>query len=147
MAFFDKFYKNLFPTFMDEVQQSETFTKERVNYSRTHTSLPLANITETNEWFEVEMAIPGIKLEELIIHCSDHWITVSSDREFNDYESDFIYSRLEFSYQTFCRTFKLPKNILTEDNLIINYDNGILYLKLAKCNKKQALGMKGVSVA
>jgi len=147
MVFFEKYYKNLFPTFIEDVQLIDLNKNERRNFSRTHSSLPMANVIETDELFKIEMAIPGIKFEFIHIRCSNNKLTVSSDLEVDTDESNLSYSRREFSYQSFSRSFNLPKGTIDESNLIINYNNGVLNIKLPKCNKQQLIGMKGTNVA
>ena len=42
------------------------------------------------------------------------------------------YSRREFSYQSFQRSFELPKNVVDEDKIIARYENGLLSLSIPK---------------
>jgi HSP20 family protein len=103
------------------------------NNSTTNTTIPAVNIKETAENFEVEMAAPGMKKEDFKVELDGNTLTISSERENQTEEKEGErYSRREFSYQSFQRTFTLPKNVVDVDQINAKYENGVLRLLIPK---------------
>lgn len=95
--------------------------------------LPLTNILEKNDSFELYMALPGVRKEDVKIDLEKNILSISSDRsaESKDKEADFKYTRREFVYGTFCRSFNLPDTIDTE-KITADMKDGILKITLPK---------------
>jgi HSP20 family protein len=92
---------------------------------------PLANFSETNKEFKLELSAPGLKREDFKIDIDNGMLTISSEKEEEKKEDDKNYHRREFSYNSFCRTFPLPDNV-DENNINARYDNGMLQLTIPK---------------
>ncbi len=92
---------------------------------------PLANIKENENSFEVELAIPGFKKDDFKVEVNDKTLTVSSEVSSEDEETAGTFVRKEFSYNSFSRSFRLPRTIDT-DQISANYENGVLALTLPK---------------
>ena len=103
------------------------------NNSTTNTSIPAVNIKETNDAFEVEMAAPGMKKEDFRIELDNNMLLISSEKE-NQLEGDEAsgYTRKEFSYQSFQRSFQLPKEVVDAEKIEARYENGLLHLVIPK---------------
>jgi len=96
-------------------------------------SLPAVNIKETNDDYLVEMAAPGMKKEDFKIELDGTALTISSERkEENTNNEEGNYSRREFSYQSFYRTFHLPKDVVDSEKINAKYEDGILKLIIPK---------------
>ena len=59
-------------------------------------------------------------------------LTISSVKENEQTTGNENYSRREFSYQSFQRSFELPKNVVDEDKIKARYENGLLLLSIPK---------------
>ena len=103
------------------------------NFSDSGT-LPAVNIKETKNDFEVEMAAPGMKKEDFKIEVDGNMLTISSERseEHEENNGNEKFSRREFSYQSFQRSFSLPKDMVDDENIQARYDNGVLKLRIPK---------------
>ena len=103
------------------------------NHSSTNTTIPAVNIKETADNFEVEMAAPGMRKEDFRIELNGNELTINSERQ-NQREAaeGERYSRREFSYQSFQRTFTLPRNVVDVDQIDAKYENGVLRLLIPK---------------
>ena len=103
------------------------------NNSTTNTTIPAVNIKETAENFEVEMAAPGMRKEDFRVELDGNTLTINSEMK-NEAEvkDDERYTRREFSYQSFQRTFTLPKNVVDVDQINAKYENGVLHLLIPK---------------
>lgn len=103
------------------------------NNSSTNTTIPAVNIKENAETFEVEMAAPGMKKQDFKIELDGNTLTISSEvRNEADHKEGERYTRREFSYQSFQRTFTLPRNVVDVDQIKAKYENGVLHLLIPK---------------
>lgn len=93
--------------------------------------VPAANIEEKDTEFIISMAVPGVNKEDINVEVHNNVITISSEKEETSEESEKHFSRKEYSYNSFSRTFKLPQNV-QEDKIVANYENGELILQLPK---------------
>jgi len=103
------------------------------NNSSTNTTLPAVNIRETAENFEVEMAAPGMKKEDFKIELEGNELRIGSEhRSENETKEGERYTRREFSYQSFQRSFTLPKDVVDVEQINASYENGVLRLLIPK---------------
>jgi HSP20 family protein len=103
------------------------------NYANTGNSMPAVNIKETSETFQVEMAAPGMEKKDFKIELDGHTLTISSEKQNEQEQKDGEnYNRREFSYQSFFRTFHLPKEVVDADKIKASYENGLLRLEIPK---------------
>jgi HSP20 family protein len=103
------------------------------NNSSTNTNIPAVNIKETGNSFQVEMAAPGMKKEDFNISLEGNTLTISSERRNENEEKEGEkYTRKEFSYQSFYRTFHLPKDVVDSENIRATYEHGLLCLEIPK---------------
>lgn len=102
------------------------------NYSLTNTTLPSVNIKESDDAFIVEMAAPGLDKNDFKISLNSGTLMISSEKKSeNEVKEDSRYSRREFSYQSFCRSFSLPESADAE-KISARYENGILLVNIPK---------------
>ena len=94
-------------------------------------SIPAVNVRETNENFEIEMAIPGLRKEDLDIKIENGQLSISSEQKSEQEEHEENFTRKEFNYSSFKRSFSLPENVDQED-INASYTEGILTVVLAK---------------
>jgi HSP20 family protein len=96
-------------------------------------SIPAVNIKEKPDGFLVEMAAPGMDKKDFKIEIDGSALTISSEKRNETEEKDGEnYNRKEFSYQSFFRTFHLPKEVVNADKIEAIYENGILRLEIPK---------------
>lgn len=114
------------------------FTRDLLNWglannSSTNTTIPAVNIKENADNFEVEMAAPGLRKEDFKVELDGNNLTIGSEWQ-NEEETKEgeRYTRREFSYQSFQRTFTLPKNVVDVDQINAKYENGVLRLVIPK---------------
>lgn len=103
------------------------------NGSSTNTTVPAVNIRETGNNFEVEMAAPGMTKDDFKVELDGNMLTITSEKTNEAEQKDEErYTRREFSYQSFQRTFQLPKDVVDPDKIQANYKNGVLHLVIPK---------------
>ena len=94
-------------------------------------SLPKVNIKEEADAFVVEMAVPGLKKSDFNLNLENNILSISAEIEENNEEKEEGYTRREFGYSSFKRTFTLPETV--EDSKInAKYNEGILNIHLPK---------------
>jgi HSP20 family protein len=119
--------------FNDDFFTRDLFNWGLTNNSNTGTTIPAVNIKESPNAFEVEMAAPGMTKKDFKIELDSNVLTITSEKNVEHEEKEGEkYSRKEFSYQSFQRTFTLPKEVVDEDKIEAKYENGVLYLVIPK---------------
>lgn len=124
---------NQMPLLFDDFFNRDIFNWGLSNFSNTNTTIPGVNIKETPENFEVEVAAPGMSKKDFKIELDGNSLTISSEKSnTQEQREDEKYTRREFSYQSFYRTFNLPKEVVDLDNIEAKYENGLLHLLIPK---------------
>ena len=137
MALVKRNHDNYFPTqsfgsLLDQLFNTDMFDWPSSNFSQTNTTLPAVNIKEEASRFTVEMAAPGMKKEDFKLEVDNNRLTISSEFKSEKEEVDKDkYTRKEFSYQSFVRTFNLPETV-DADKIKASYQNGVLSLDIPK---------------
>ncbi len=93
--------------------------------------IPAVNITENKDNFEVALAAPGLKKEDFKIDMDGNLLTISSEKEETKEEKDQKFTRKEYNYSSFSRTFTMPEEVLKE-KIEAKYENGVLRLVMPK---------------
>lgn len=125
-----------FPKFnnlLDQFFNNDFFDMTTRNFSKTDTTLPAVNIKEENERFVVEMAAPGMKKEDFKIELNNNLLIISSEKKEEKVENgdSAQYTRREFSYQSFVRSFTLPESV-EHEKIEAKYEDGVLKLHIPK---------------
>lgn len=116
----------LFTSIFDDFFGSNIFDSRTLK--RNH--LPSVNILDNEKFFELNLAAPGKNRKDFIIELEDQILTISSESFSNNDDSD-NFTRQEYRYDNFKRSFRLPDSINT--SLIkAKYENGILSISLPK---------------
>ncbi|MCR9286424.1 MAG: Hsp20/alpha crystallin family protein [Bacteroidetes bacterium] len=107
----------------------------KVNHRKS--SIPAVNIKESDEGFNLELAAPGLGKEDFKLELENDILTISAEKkveketaEENENKTE-KYTRREFSFQSFKRTFTLPETV-DISNINANYENGVLLVNLPK---------------
>ena len=95
------------------------------------TRTPAVNIAETENEFEVELAVPGLKKEDFKINLEKNVLTVSAEKKAEEVNENKKFSKREYSYSSFNRSFTLPQSA-DQNKIEADYTDGILKLTIAK---------------
>ena len=107
---------------------------------------PAANIIETPDSFQLDLAAPGMKKDDFKIHLENNILTISSEVEDEKLEEGKNYSRKEFFFGSFTRSFTLPK-IVDLEKISADYENGILKVMLPKKEEAKLDIKKEIKIA
>jgi HSP20 family protein len=121
-----------FPALFDDFVGRELFNWGNNNYSATSTTVPSVNVRETADNFEFEMAAPGMNKNDFKVELDGNMLTISSQKEQQQKSEHDGYSLREFSYQSFQRSFVLPKDVVDVEHIAAKYENGLLHLTIPK---------------
>ena len=103
--------------------------------SRT-SSMPAVNIKEDEKHFALDLAIPGMKKEDLNIDINEDVLTISSESKNETTEESDGYKKKEFNYTSFCRSFYIPENV-NREKIEAAYKDGILTVSLPKLEEEK----------
>jgi HSP20 family protein len=137
-------WSHLFNDFMNQ----DWFDWTSKNFSATDTTLPSVNVKETEDSFEVEMAAPGMEKEDFKIEVNNGLMTISSEKKTEKKEEDKKgrYTKQEFCYQSFSRSFSLP-TLVDTDKIEAKYEKGILSVVIPKREELKPKPVRQISVA
>lgn len=101
------------------------------------TQLPAVNICESEKNYEVDVVAPGFKKEDFKINMEDEVLTISAEqkKESGEEGDGKQYSRREYTYSSFTRSFQLPQNTQA-DSINAKYEDGILKIIIPKAEPK-----------
>ena len=89
------------------------------------------DISETDEAFEVEAALPGVKPEDVEVQVHGDTVTIKGNAKEEAEEKGKDWLRRERRYGVFARSFTLPTDIDAE-KASADFENGLLKLHLPK---------------
>jgi len=115
-----------------------------INNLRT-VSIPAANIVENKDNYEISLGVPGMKKDDFNIDVEGNVLTISAEKEEKKEEKDERYSRREFNFMSFSRSFTLPEGV-NKDKIDASYENGLLRLSLPKTDEAKKLAAKHITV-
>ena len=92
---------------------------------------PAVNIAENENGFEIELAAPGLKKDDFKISLDKNVLSVSVEKKAEETTETKKYSKREYSYQSFVRSFTLPESA-DHGKIEAAYTDGILTLNVAK---------------
>ena len=118
-----------FPSLFDEMIEpwNDWFSRSTTRM----TELPAVNIIENEKDFTVQMAAPGLKKDDFRIDVNNNLLTISAETEEDKKTKEENYTRREYSYTSFTRSFNLPENTLMND-IKAKYEDGVLKLVIPK---------------
>ena len=109
-------------------------------------TVPAVNVKESDQGFEIELAAPGLIKDDFKISVENRVLTISTEkRDEHEEKRQNGYTRREFSYTSFSRSFALPDNV-NEEDVDANYEDGVLKLTLTKVPEKQNKRRKAIEV-
>lgn len=130
---------NLFPSIFDDLFNDEWLDNSTRKLGDT---LPAVNIKESEKSFELEVAVPGLKKENIKIDVEREVLTISSEQTHEREEGKEGYTRREFHFNSFKRSFSIPESVDVE-KIDASYKDGILNIALPK---KEEMTLKSKSI-
>lgn len=120
----------IFPTWLNEFFDNSLDSELMSNFNKGIT-LPAVNIKETTNVYVLELAAPGMKKSDFNIEVDNKLLTISSEVSETNETEESNYTRREFGYSSFKRTFNLPETV-DATKVSATYNDGILLINLPK---------------
>jgi HSP20 family protein len=119
---------SLMPGFNDVFDSiiNDTFFNDRLT-----SRVPAANISETEDYYHVELAAPGLKKEDFKLNLDRNVLNVSVENHGANSGDQKNYSKREYGYSSWVRSFTLPDSANLE-NIEAAYTDGVLKIDIAK---------------
>lgn len=124
----DTFFPNVFQSLFDE-------GFEKAGIDKTSFFQPKSDISESTEAYHLDIALPGLKKEDINIELQNDRLIVRGERKMEKETSDKKIHRLETSYGSFSRTYYLPEQI-DKESIDAQFTDGILSLRIPKTEKE-----------
>ena len=125
-------FSNQLPSMFDRFFEGDLFDWSNRNFSLTNTTLPSVNIKENTDAFTVEVAAPGFEKGDFKLELNHDLLTISSEKKVEkETKEGEQFTKREFSYQSFSRSFTLP-HTADGERIEANYENGILKVIIPK---------------
>jgi HSP20 family protein len=107
-------------------------------------SRPNVNVIESNDHFRIELALPGLTKKDININVEKDILSITANKEITPKEGE-KYTRKEFSYDNFKRTFQLPDTV-DAANIKAAFKNGILEVTVAKKEEAKELPPRAIEI-
>jgi HSP20 family protein len=108
-------------------------------------NIPAVNITEQKNQYEVTLAAPGLKKDEFNIDVDGNMLTISCEKEESKEEKEKKFTRKEYNYSSFSRTFTLPEEI-NKEKIEAKYEDGVLKISLPRKEEAKKPSAKHIAV-
>lgn len=105
---------------------NDTFVSDRL-VSR----VPAVNISESDEAYHIELAAPGLGKSDFKINVDQEVLTISAEQKSDQVDEQKKYSKREYSYTSFTRSFTLPESV-DHNSIDANYADGVLRVTIGK---------------
>jgi HSP20 family protein len=99
--------------------------------------VPAVNISESDNNYHVELAAPGLKKEDFKLNLDRNQLTISVEQSSENADDRKNYSKREYSYRSFVRSFTLPDSA-DHGRIEASYTDGILRIDIAKREEAKA---------
>jgi len=124
----DKRNNALLPGFNDVFESifNDTFFTDRMI-----ARVPAVNISESPESYHIELAAPGLNKQDFKINVENNVLNISVEQQSENTDNDRKYTKKEYSYSSFVRSFTLP-DLADHSRIEATYESGVLKIDLAK---------------
>jgi HSP20 family protein len=96
--------------------------------------MPSVDISETDTAYMIKGEIPGVKKEDVKVTVQDGMLTIQGERRQEKEERGKKFHRVECSYGSFVRSFRVPDDA-DESAVKAEFKDGILNVTLPKSGK------------
>ena len=118
------YFNNVFDSLFSEALEKNQSIKK----------VPNVNIYEAANEYKIELAAPGLSKEDFKIDLKKDNLSVWAEKKVENVEAQKDYTRKEFEYNSFARSFILPEGV-DVDKISAEYINGILHITMGKLDE------------
>jgi HSP20 family protein len=110
------------------------------------TRVPATNIRETDDEYVVEVAAPGMSKNDFHVDVDNNVLEIKVEREKEAGEGKAQYTRKEYDYTAFYRSFSLPDSVQS-DRIKAEYENGLLLIHLPKAPEAKRKAAREIAIS
>lgn len=140
---FPRIESGLLPSWPSWFETNNLLEDNFFDYGRT---LPAMNIKETDEFFNVDLAIPGFTKKDIEVTLEDDILHISGSKKMEKVDESEVYTRKEFSFDSFDRKVELPNTIDTKKEVKAVFEDGLLKLHLMKIPEAKLHPVKKIAI-
>ena len=138
---------NLFPSLLNRFFEGDLMDWSSSNFAGTNSTMPAVNIRETDHDYLIEVAAPGMKKDDFKVNYENGRLTISSEKKDENEEKSGTFTRKEYSYQSFQRSFTVPETIVNGEKINAKYSDGILHITLPKRDEIKPKPAKEIKIS
>ncbi len=136
-----------FPSLFNRFFEGDLMDWSNENFAGSNSTLPAVNVKENDDEFKIEVAAPGLKKEDFNVNYDNGRLTISSEKKEENEERNGKYTRQEYSYQSFQRSFTVPETVVNGEKIVAQYSDGILYITLPKREEVKPKPAKEIKIS
>lgn len=122
--------RRMFPSAFLETIPS--FFEDAFNGKDYASFVPSVNVSENEKEWNLEVSAPGFSKEDFKINLEKEVLTIGAEHKAEATKDEKNYTRREFSYGSFSRSFRIKENTVDVEKIAAAYENGILSISLPK---------------
>ena len=119
-----------FSTMLDRFFTDSVAARGRVN-----SFSPQVDAYETEKGYQIEVALPGLKAEDIKVDFQRGRLTIAGERHFRNEQNERRYHLVESSYGSFQRSFQLPDTV-DAGRIEAKFTDGVLHVAMPKDEQK-----------
>lgn len=127
----------------DNIFSNEAFNMPKTSIGKT---TPAVNIRENEDDLFLDFAMPGINKEDVQIKLDNDLLTVSSELKTDKKDQKGNFTRREFQYSSFKRSFILPETV-DSTKVEADYKNGVLSVVIPKKEEAKPKPIRTIKIA
>ncbi|MBP7680098.1 MAG: Hsp20/alpha crystallin family protein [Saprospiraceae bacterium] len=106
---------------------------------------PAVNVVETPNGFAIQVAAPGLEKNDFDVQVDKNLLTISAKKEQETTVAEGKFTRREFNFSSFKRSFQLPETVQT-DNISATYEQGVLTLNIVKKDEAKPAPVRKIDI-
>jgi HSP20 family protein len=141
---------NLFPaipSLLDDLLGRNWLDSTITNGWTPTSNSPAVNIRENSDDLIIEVAVPGLKRKDFTVEVHDNVLMIAANRDDSQEKNHGSYTRREFNYYSFKRSFALPDKGVSADGISAKYVDGILRISIPKTEDAKTNPAKQIAVS
>ncbi|UYZ58273.1 Hsp20/alpha crystallin family protein [Hymenobacter latericus] len=119
-----------FSSMLDRFFNDSLNTRGRMN-----SFMPHVDAYETEQGYEIEASLPGLKREDIKVEFQQGRLSISGERRMQNERNDRRYHMMESQYGSFQRTFQLP-DVANGQGIEATFEDGVLHITVPKDQQK-----------
>lgn len=128
---------DFFPTRIDRVFDNVFGNQGVARSAANNTWAPPVDVIDAEDRVEFRAEVPGISENDVQVSVNENVLTIKGEKKSESEDKNAGYHRVERSYGQFQRSFRLPKNLRTDD-IDASFKSGVLTIAVPKSEKEEA---------